>query len=166
MPDSRRTRFRIHRENYFFDPSQMESSRLDANIAMIKGEWQGPLLRSGASSLPFGPAAMDGDRRCGFAARRRTAERWIKTPMLSRRRIDHPQGSISKARLEGDVEGKLILTYTGLEAVSARGALRHEDDQQRKKYLEDMRQELHLGRRRSRVGKPIPTGTVRPGNDR
>ncbi len=40
--------------------------------------------------------------------------------------------------MEGDVEGKLMVTYTGLEALTRRADQRHEDDQAKKKYLEDV----------------------------
>ena len=43
-----------------------------------------------------------------------------------------------KANSDGDVEGKLTVIYTGLEALTRRLDERHEDDQQRKKFLEDI----------------------------
>jgi hypothetical protein len=63
---------------------------------------------------------------------------WIRTPL--------PDSSVSqiirkadlKANMEGDVEGKLTVTYTGLEALTRRADQRHEDDQAKKKYLEDV----------------------------
>ena len=37
----------------------------------------------------------------------------------------------------GDLEGKLTVTYTGLEAMYQRLDVRHADDVARKKFLED-----------------------------
>jgi hypothetical protein len=62
---------------------------------------------------------------------------WIKTPL--------PQSSASrierKADLElsnaGDLQGKLTLTFTGLEAMYRRTDERNENESGRKKYLED-----------------------------
>ena len=38
----------------------------------------------------------------------------------------------------GDLEGKLTVTYTGVEAARLRREERHADDTERKKYLEDI----------------------------
>jgi hypothetical protein len=62
---------------------------------------------------------------------------WIKTPL--------PESSVSrmehKADLKlsdaGDLEGKLTMTLTGLEAMVRRVEERNEDEAERKKYLED-----------------------------
>jgi hypothetical protein len=62
---------------------------------------------------------------------------WIKTPV--------PPGSESrierKAELKlsdtGDLQGRLTLTFTGMEAIQQRTEQRNQDDVERKKYLED-----------------------------
>src|SRR5260370_941038 len=62
---------------------------------------------------------------------------WIQTtlPESSESRIER------KAKLKlsdtGDLEGKLTLTYTGLEAMYHRLNVRHADEVARKKFLED-----------------------------
>src|SRR5205807_2181439 len=71
---------------------------------------------------------------------------WIRTtlPASSESRIEH------KAKLKlsatGDLEGKLTVTYTGLEAMYHRLDVRHEDEVARKKFLEE------------RVKTQVPTG--------
>ena len=62
---------------------------------------------------------------------------WIQTtlPRASESRIER------KAKLKlsdnGDLEGKLTVTFTGLEAMYCRLDVRHEDDVARKKFLEE-----------------------------
>jgi hypothetical protein len=63
---------------------------------------------------------------------------WITTPIPDSSASQIVRRADLKANAEGDVEGKLTLTYTGLEASSKRTEERHEDDQERKKYLEDI----------------------------
>ena len=62
---------------------------------------------------------------------------WIRTrlPESSESRIER----LGKLKLSdtGDLEGKLTLTYTGLEAMYHRMEERHADDVARKKYLEE-----------------------------
>jgi hypothetical protein len=66
---------------------------------------------------------------------------WMKTPVppSSESRIER------KAELKmsdtGDLQGKLTLTFTGLEAIQQRTERRNQDEVERKKYLEDHVQE-------------------------
>ena len=124
------------RENYFFDPSQMDGARLDANVAMIKANGKDYYCDPGAKFAPFGLLPW---YETGVQGLQLTKDggTWIKTPL--------PDASVSqvirkanlKANADGDVEGKLTLTYTGLEAMTIRHEERHEDDTDRKKFLED-----------------------------
>jgi len=125
------------RENYFFDPAQMDAYRLDAGVVLVKFNGKDIFCDPGAAFAPFGLLPW---YDTGVLGRRldKDGGTWIKTPV--------PDSSVSqiirkadlKANLEGDVEGKLTLTYTGLEALAKRTDQRHEDDQQRKKYLEEI----------------------------
>jgi len=124
------------RRSYFFNPSQMEAYRLDANAVLIKLNGKDVYCDPGAKFAPFGllPWAETGvpglrlDKDGGS---------WIKTPLpeSSVSRIEHKADlKLSDA---GDLEGKLTTTFTGLEAMQRRVEERNEDDAERKKYLEN-----------------------------
>jgi len=72
---------------------------------------------------------------------------WIQSalPQASDSRIE--RDAKFKLSETGDLEGKLTVTFTGLEAMSRRVEERHGDDAERKKYLEDQ------------VKEYIPVGT-------
>lgn len=125
------------RMHYFFDPSQMDSQRLDSNVLQIKLNGKDIYCDPGAAFAPFGLLEW---YETGVQGLRldKDGGQWIRTPL--------PDSSVSqiirkadlKADMEGSVEGKLTVTYTGLEALSRRAEQRHEDEQARKKYLEDV----------------------------
>jgi hypothetical protein len=125
------------RRRYFFDPSQMDSSRLDANVMLVKLNGKDIYCDPGGAFAPFGLVEWSETGVQGLRLDK-DGGTWIRTPL--------PDSSVSqiirkadlKANTEGDVEGKLTLTYTGLEALARRVEHRHEDDQEKKKYLEDV----------------------------
>ena len=125
------------RMRYFFDPTQMDALRLDSNVMLVKLNGKDIYCDPGAAFAPFGLVEW---YETGVQGLRldKDGGTWIRTPL--------PDSSVSqiirradlKANTEGDVEGKLTVTYTGLEALTRRADLRHEDDQAKKKYLEDV----------------------------
>jgi hypothetical protein len=125
------------RMNYFFDQSQMDSFRLDSNVALVKAGGKDIYCDPGAKFASFGLLPW---YETGVQGLRldKDGGAWIKTPL--------PESSLSqvmrkaelKAGEDGTVEGKLTVTYTGLEAMEKREDERHEDDQERKKYLEEL----------------------------
>lgn len=125
------------RRNYFFDATQMDASRLDTNVALVKLNGKDAYFDPGAAFVPFGLLPWDETGVQGLRLDKDGGS-WIRTPL--------PDSSVSqvirkatlKANVDGDIEGKLTITYTGLEALDKRMRERHEDDQQRKKYLEDI----------------------------
>ncbi len=124
------------RRNYFFDPGQMDSFRLDANLVLVEVNGMQVFCDPGAKFAPFGllPWAETGVQGLRLE---KDGGSWIRTPL--------PDSSVSRIvrdadlqlTLEGDLEGKLTVTYSGLEAMSKRSEQRNEDDTERKKYMED-----------------------------
>jgi hypothetical protein len=124
------------REHYFFSPSQLDPHRLDANAVLIKLNGKDIYCDPGAKFAPFGllpwyetgTPALRLDKDGGALIQ-------IPLPDSSLSRIEH------RAELKlsdtGDLEGKLTMTLTGLEAMSRRSAQRNEDDAERRKNLED-----------------------------
>jgi len=124
------------RSNYFFNPKMMDDSKLDANVVLVKLNGKDLYFDPGAAFAPFGLLPWP---ETGVAGLRLDKEggTWITTslPASSESRIER------KANLKlsdtGDLEGKLSLTFTGLEAMRRRVEERNTDDAERKKFLED-----------------------------
>ena len=124
------------RNQYFFTPKTMQPGKLDANVVLVKLNGKDLYLDPGAEYTPFGllkwyetgVPGLELDKDGGT---------WIQTtlPAASESRMER------KANLKlsdtGDLEGKLTVTYTGLEAMYHRLDVRHADDVARKKFLED-----------------------------
>jgi hypothetical protein len=124
------------RLNYFFTPVTMDAHKLDTNVVIVKLNGKDVFCDPGAALTPFGllPWAETGvpglrlDKDGGA---------WMTTmlPDSSASRI------VRRADLTlsetGDLEGKLTITFTGLEAMQRRQEEMHEDEANRKKFLED-----------------------------
>ena len=124
------------RMNYFFDPAQRQAYKLDANVVLIELNGKDIYCAPGAKFAPFGLLPWSETGVPGLRLDKEGGS-WIKTPL--------PQASASrivrKAELElaraGDLQGKLTLTFTGLEAMYRRTEERGQNGAERKKYLED-----------------------------
>jgi hypothetical protein len=125
------------RANYFINPKLMDSSKLNSNVVLLHFKDKDVYCDPGAALTPYGllPWAETGARGLRLD---KDGGQWIETPL--------PDSNVSqiarKATLRlipetGALEGKLIVTYTGLEASSHRVDQRNEDDTARKKMLED-----------------------------
>jgi len=124
------------RSNYFFDPSIMDEKRLDSNMIVVKANGKDIFCDPAEPFTPFGMLMWP---ETGTTGRQldKDGGTWTRTMM--------PESSASqiarKAELAlsdtGDLEGKLTVTFTGLEAMYRRLEEMHEDDAARKKLLED-----------------------------
>ncbi len=124
------------RDQYFFSPNTMQSNKLNSNVVLVNLNGKDLYLNPGVPFTTFGllpwPETGAPGLRLG-----KDGGTWIQTPSpdASESRIHR----LAKLKLTttGDLEGKLTLTYTGLEAQYRRTEERHADDVERKKYLED-----------------------------
>jgi hypothetical protein len=124
------------RDEYFFNPKAMQGGHLSQTAVLVKLNGQDMFFNPGAEFAPFGLLNWS---ETGTPALRldKDGGTWIKTPLpaSSESRIER------KARLKlsdtGDLEGKLTITYTGLEAMYHRIDMLHSDGVARKKFLED-----------------------------
>lgn len=124
------------RRNYFFYPQTMEGRRLDANVVVVKLNGKDVFFDPGAAFLPFGMLPWVETAVQGLKLDKDGGS-WLLTSLP-----DSTQSSIQrKAQLKitdtGDLEGKLTVTYTGLEAAQRRVEERLADDADRKKFLEE-----------------------------
>jgi regulator of replication initiation timing len=124
------------RSAYFFDPVTMQSSKLNANVVLVKLNGKDIYLDPGAAFTPFGLLTW---YETGVAGLRldKDGGSWIQTtlPRASESRIER----VGKLKLSdtGDLEGTLTVTYIGLEAMYHRMEQRNADEVARKKFLEE-----------------------------
>jgi Domain of Unknown Function with PDB structure (DUF3857) len=124
------------RKQYFFNPNTMQSSKLNANVVLVKLDGKDLYFDPGAAFTPFGLLTWSETGVRGLRLDK-DGGTWITTtlPPSSQSQVDR------KAKLKlsdtGDLEGKLTLTYTGLEAMYRRLEERNSDDVGRKKFLEE-----------------------------
>jgi uncharacterized protein DUF3857 len=124
------------RSQHFFNPNLMNASDLNTNVVLIKLNGKELYLDPGSAFTPFGmlPWSETGVRGLRLD---KDGGSWVTTPM--------PESSVSKIErradlkmtLDGSLDGRLSVTYSGLEALWRRVEERNEDETQRKKFLED-----------------------------
>ena len=129
------------RSEYFFTPQTMDPHRLDDNVVLVKLNGKDTFYDPGTAYTPFGilpwpETAVQGLRldKDGGA--------WVITSV--------PDSTVSnitrKADLrmsdQGGLEGKVTVTFSGLEALEMRMELRNEDETTRTKYIEDVVREF------------------------
>ncbi len=125
------------RRNYFFSAKLMDKSKLDTNLALVKLNGKDLYLDPGAAFTPFGLLPWFETSVPGLRLDK-DGGTWVETslPESAASRIER-KADLKLSEESGELEGKLIVTYTGLEALGRRLEERHEDDTDRKKYLED-----------------------------
>ncbi len=124
------------RESYFFQPDLRQASRLDENAVVVRFNGQNIFCDPGSAFTPFGLLPWQETAVQGLKLDKK-ASSWvpgmIPRPEQSRtQRVAHL--TLTDA---GDLEGKLTVTYTGIEAARIRREERSADATERKKYLED-----------------------------
>ncbi len=128
------------RRNYFFDPKTMESGKLDANVVQVKLNGQDLYFDPGGKFAPYGLLEWTETGVQGLRLDK-DGGTWIQTtlPKSSESRIERTANL--KLTDGGDIEGKVKVTYTGLEAMYLRLQERNSDDTENKKSLEEVMQE-------------------------
>ena len=124
------------RNQYFFFPKTMEHRKLDSNLVLVKLNGKDLYLDPGAAFTPFGMLTWVETGTPGLCLDKEGGK-WVKTtlPQSSESRLQRT----AKFKLtdSGNLEGKMTVTYTGLEAMYHRLDVRNADDVARKKFLED-----------------------------
>jgi len=124
------------RRNYFFNPALMDAHKLDSDLVVVKVDGKDVFCDPGAAFTPYGMLMWPETGVPGLRLDK-DGGTWIQTMMSD----SSASRVLRKADLtlaeSGDVEGKLTITYTGLEAMEKRVEELHEDEADRKKFLED-----------------------------
>jgi hypothetical protein len=124
------------RSQYFFSPVRMQGSHLNSNVVLVKVNGKDVYFDPGAAFTPFGLLTWF---ETGVAGLRldKDGGAWIQTTLPEPAESQIERVGTLKLSEAGDLEGKLTVTYTGLEAMYHRLEERHADDVARKKDLEE-----------------------------
>ena len=129
------------RDDHFFKPGIMRSRDLNTYVALVKLNGKDFYFDPGYTFTPFGLLPWSETNTAGLRLDK-DGGTWLTTSL--------PESSASqilrKADLnmtsDGSLEGKLTVTFTGLEALWRRVEERNEDEAHRKKLLEDYVKEI------------------------
>jgi hypothetical protein len=142
------------RSEYFFRKERMNGQELNTNVVLVKLDGKDIYLDPGAEYTPFGllpwtetgVAGMELDNNGGT---------WIQTTLPDSTVSQIQRDADLKLTDDGTLQGKLTITYSGLEALSRRLDERNEDDVARKKYLQDeVKEDIPLGSTVELTNKP------------
>jgi hypothetical protein len=129
------------RNEYFFTPQMMDPHRLDDNVVLVKLNGKDTFYDPGTANTPFGilpwpETAVQGLRldKDGGA--------WVTTSVPDSTVSNITRKADLKMTDQGGLEGKVTVTFSGLEALSMRLELRNEDETTRTKYVEDVVREF------------------------
>jgi len=124
------------RGEYFFRKERMNGAELGANVVLVKVNGKDQYFDPGAAFTPYGLLPWT---ETGVAGLRldKNGGTWIQTamPMSGETRV--LRTAQLKLTPEGDLDGKLTVTFSGLEALNRRLRQRNEDETARKKNLEE-----------------------------
>jgi hypothetical protein len=118
----------------------MDPSKLNTNVVLVKLNGQDMFCDPGAAFSPMGLLPW---YETGVQGLRldKDGGTWIQTSLTA----SSASRTERKAELtlfnSGDLEGKLTISFTGLEAMQRREEERNEDETDRKKFLEDQAKE-------------------------
>ncbi|MGH9642003.1 MAG: DUF3857 domain-containing protein [Terriglobales bacterium] len=124
------------RSSYFFNVKLMDGGRLDSEVILVKLNGNDLYLDPGSPFISFGMLPWSETGVKGFKVDKDGGS-WVTTvlPDSSKSRI------LRKAELKltasGDLEGKVTVTFTGLESSRRRAEERFADEAARKEYLQD-----------------------------
>ena len=124
------------RNEYFFSPVARDGNRLNANVVLVKLNGKELYFDPGAAFTPYGMLVWTETGTPGLRLDKEGGS-WIKTTLPDADKSQIVRAGKLKLSDTGDLEGKLTVTYTGLEALYLRQEARNSDDIERKKLLEE-----------------------------
>jgi Domain of Unknown Function with PDB structure (DUF3857)/Transglutaminase-like superfamily len=135
-----------NRREYFFVKQRMNSRELNSNVVLVKLNGKEMYFDPGHAFTPFGLLPWVETATMGLKLDKDGGS-WVQTDLPDSDVSHIERNATLKLTNEGQLEGKIKVTYTGLEALWRRIDERNQDDTERKKFLEDQ------------VKEYIPSGT-------
>jgi hypothetical protein len=124
------------REDHFFVKNVMKERDLHAYVAIVKVNGKDVYFDPGSEFTPYGMLPWPKTDSAGLKLDKEGGT-WITTSIPESGDSQIDRKADLKLTQEGSLEGKLTVTYTGLEAASLRVDERNQDETTRKKLLED-----------------------------
>jgi hypothetical protein len=150
------------RRQFFFNPKTMQTGKLDANVVLVKMDGKDLYFDPGAEFTPFGLLTWSETGVTGLKLDKDGGS-WIRTPLPASSESRMERKADLKLTDTGDLEGKLTVTYTGLEAMYHRLDMRHADAVDRKKFLEErLKRQVPAAMEAELVNQPDWSGSETP----
>ena len=128
------------RSEHFFNEKTLNDADLDWSIAVVKVAGHDLYLDPGTPFVPFGLLSWAKTNEKGLKLDKDGGS-WILTPLPESSASEIKRKADLKLTEEGNLEGKITISYTGLESCSRRLSERNQDDVGKKKYFEDLLKE-------------------------
>lgn len=128
------------RSNFFFNPIVMDAHKLDANVVLVKVNGKDMYFDPGAAYTPFGMLVWPETGVQGLRLDK-DGGTWVQTTLPESSESCINRTAVLSLSENGDLEGKLTITFTGLEAMQRRREERNEDETDRRKFLEEQAKE-------------------------
>jgi hypothetical protein len=125
------------RSDFFFNPGVMNERELNDNLVQVKVDGKELYFDPGTAFTPYGLLPWWETSVTGLKLTK-DGGAWVETPLPDSNISRIERKADLKLNSEGTLEGKLTITYYGVEAQTLRMEERNEDDTSRKKLLEDM----------------------------
>jgi hypothetical protein len=133
------------RSEYFFNPQMMNANQLNGDVVLVKLNGKEVYCDPATAYAPFGLLSWPETGVKGLRLDKDGGS-WVTTTLPPSSDSRTERKADLKLTDEGALEGKLTVTFVGLEALWRRIEERNEDETNRKKFLEDQ------------VKESIPTG--------
>lgn len=151
-----------NRSEYFFTPTYRDGSKLNTNVVLIKLKGKDLYFDPGAAFTPYGMLIWSETGTPGLRLDKEGGS-WITTTLPEPEESQTRRAGKFKLNEAGELEGKLTVTYTGLEALYRRQDLQNSDDVARKKSLEEaVTSEIEGSARAELINKPDWTSSGTP----
>ena len=124
------------RSEYFFRKERVDGRELNSNVVLVKVNGKEEFFDPGAAFTPFGMLPWMETGTSGLKLDKDGGS-WIQTPVPMSEESKIDRRAELKLTAEGDLEGKLTVSFTGLEALWRRIDERNQDETARKIFLED-----------------------------
>jgi hypothetical protein len=125
------------RSSYLFDPRALNAAQLNDDVVLVNLQGKDIYLDPGAKFAPFGILPWYETQVQGLALDK-DGGKWVQTTLLDSSFAKTERKADLTLSDDGTLEGKLTVTYGGLEALELRTEERDEDDTSRKASLEDL----------------------------
>jgi len=124
------------RNEYFFKPQSMNPGQLNADVVLVKLSGKEVYFDPASGYAPFGLVPWDETAVKGLRVDK-DGGTWVTTTVPESANSQIIRKADLKLSDDGTLQGKLTVTFSGLEALWRRVEERNEDEGNRKKFLED-----------------------------